>query len=249
MKSIPLSKRLYEVNNGKGYTLDLKLTKNEVEKLKSFIKEHSLDTIKEECPDLIEKYRDRPLHLYHELSNPDNHARIWNKNNRIFPMKYTSQIKKFPFFQQLEEEFGGVLITNEEELYPEEIYWRFVRPKEPKDIGPLHADKWFWDLGHGKMPQGYFRLKIWISIFCNEGGNGLKVVPNSHCESYPYGQEERGGFLKPVFDGSQFDLDIVNLNSTPGDTVIFHDKLLHGGCLNEGKDSRFSMEFTMLIKE
>ena len=185
---------------------------------------------------------------FHTLSDLIDHKKVWTKINRIFPYEYILEIKKMPFFQQLCEMFGEVKPANEESLYDEEIYWRFVRPKQKNDIGPLHADKWFWDCGHGKMPDGYFRLKIWMPLWCEEAGNGLRVVPHSQKENYECSQEHRDGHLKPVFDETQYNLDVLPLDNKPGETVIFHDELLHGGCYNAMDKSRVSMEFTMLIK-
>ena len=125
------------------------------------------------------------------------------------------------------------------------MYWRLVRPNKG-DIGPLHADKWFWDLGHGKIPQDKGRIKLWMSLFC-EGSNGLRVVPKSHLTDYPYQTVEKFGMKKPEFNEDQWDLDIVKLNCNPGTVVVFNDNLLHGGCLNLGSKSRVSMEFTMLV--
>ncbi len=154
-----------------------------------------------------------------------------------------------PFYNQLNELFGGIKVANEENLYDEEIYWRFVRPRQKNDIGPLHADKWFWDLGHGTMPEGYTRLKIWVPIWCEETGNGLRVVPHSQKENYSCGQQERDGLLKPVFNEEDHNLNILPLNNKAGESVIFHDRLLHGGCFNTMNNSRVSFEFTMLIKK
>ena len=36
-------------------------------------------------------------------------------------------------------------------------------------------------------------------------------------------------------------------NCDPGTVIIFNDKLLHGGVVNEGLQTRVSMEFTMFV--
>ena len=36
-------------------------------------------------------------------------------------------------------------------------------------------------------------------------------------------------------------------NCKPGTVIIFNDKLLHGGVVNEGSETRVSMEFTMFV--
>lgn len=239
---------LEEINEGSGFINSLKLSSDELDFIRSLIRSHSLEVVRKKAPQVYDDFSKLKLNEYHIASEKINHGEVWGKVDRIFHYENTLQIKKLPFFQKLTEMFGPFTISNEEEVFDEEIYWRFVRPQQKNDIGPLHADAWFWELGHGKMPKDCFRLKIWISIFCDEGGNGLRVVPNSHKKNYAYGSQMRGGILKPTFDETQYDLPILPLDSNPGDTVIFHDKLLHGGCFNTGQNSRYSIEFTMLLK-
>src|SRR5207237_1422761 len=64
----------------------------------------------------------------------------------------------------------------------DELNWRVVRPNQPTDVGPIHADKWFWDAGYGygSMPAGYDRVKIWIGVYTEPGVKGLTVKPDSH---------------------------------------------------------------------
>lgn len=237
-----------EINDGTGYTLDVKLSDQELGQIRSLIHKHAVMLIDRYYPELKDKFSETPMDEFHTLSDLIDHKKVWTKKNRIFPKDFIQEIKMMPFFDTLNQMFGGVRIANEEELYDEEIYWRFVRPHK-KDIGPLHADKWFWDLGHGKMPEGYFRLKIWVPIWCQEAGNGLRVVPHSHKKNYQCGKEMRDGFFKPVFNESDYELDVLPLSNQAGETVIFHDQLLHGGCFNSMDKSRVSFEFTMLIRK
>ena len=42
-----------------------------------------------------------------------------------------------------------------------------IRPDEPNDVGPIHADGWFWAYGNGgnaTSPSGYDRFNIWIAL-------------------------------------------------------------------------------------
>lgn len=133
----------------------------------------------------------------------------------------------------------------------EEIYWRLVRPNEKNDIGPLHADSWFWELGHGVTPDKVVRVKIWIGIYVDLGFNGFVYIPDSHLKDWPYHAEMKNGFYKPVIDVAEDNLDRLLFESNPGDTMIFHDKLLkllHGGAIGRGNCTRVSLEFTMFVK-
>ena len=74
---------------------------------------------------------------------------------------------KTRFFQELNSQFKWFEITDEENIGFSEIYFRLCRPKPFKDVGPLHADAWFWELGHGEMPKVSFetqRVKFWFNV-------------------------------------------------------------------------------------
>ncbi len=239
---------LEEINRN-GFILDVKLTEEELVLIKKEIKQSIENLIKTNHPEYFDMVKALDLREMHKISDYIDHQSFWSKKRRLFNPSFVERIRDMLFFQKLEKMFGRIKIADEERVFPEEIYWRYVRPHKKEDIGPLHADAWFWNLGHGKMLEGYFRLKIWISVCCPNGGNGLRIVPGSHKENYQYTAALRDGFMKPNFDESLYDLNVIALDSHPGDTVIFHDRLLHGGCLNNGDYSRFSFEFTMLLKQ
>lgn len=191
---------------------------------------------------------DTPITKYHEISHLVDHSNLWCKANRILSKDDYNAFLKADFFQQLKDELGSFLISDEEEIGYPEIYWRLVRPPPHKDTGPLHADAWFWDLGHGNTPSGYQRVKFWFSLYNEQGDNGFRYVSGSHTNNYNYLGEIRNGFVKPVFDESNYNLDVSNFNSKAGDYIIFHDKLLHGG-LPGGLETRVSFEFTLFLPE
>ena len=147
----------------------------------------------------------------------------------------------------LEDEFGYFEISDEDNVGHEEMYWRLVRPNSPTDVGPLHADAWFWDLGHGVTPSGYKRVKVWIAIYCTPGKDGFKFVPGSHKRQWPYDGELRDGMTKPKIGISEKELDVVIFNSKPGEAIVFNDQLLHGGAVGKN-ETRVSLEFTMFVK-
>lgn len=189
------------------------------------------------------------MNRYHEKASLIDHKAAWPKTARILPPAAVSEIRTMPFMKYLESEFGEFLISDEEEVGWEEIYWRIVRPHAP-DIGPLHADSWFWKAGHGKMPEGKERAKVWIAVYSESGRNGLRIVPGSHRQTdFRYHVTERDGILKPQIDENEADLPIELLPTEPGDVVIFHDDLVHGGAENRGSTTRVSLEFTLLVNK
>ena len=235
-----------ELRGNGGYAV-LFFSSEELEVLRKLIRQQWLKRIQEVAPDQAGKFDAISMESYHELANLIDHRDAWPKLERILHQPAVDQIRLLPTFKKLEDEFGAFTISDEENLGRENIYWRLVRPNSPFDVGPMHADKWFWDLGHGDTPAGVFRVKIWIPIYCEPGKSGFRFVPGSHLADWPYHGEFRDGIVKPVIEVREDDLDIQIFQSKPGQAIIFNDKLLHGGVVG-GSLSRVSLEFTMFVK-
>lgn len=231
-----------------GVTTCLKMTAGELAEFRGLITEHWLSRIGELYPaGLVDEFRRAGLANYHRLADRVNHKELWPKSSRLLPEAAVSRIRQMSFMQALESEFGSFGISNEEEVHPEEIYWRIVRPGMGGDIGPVHADAWFWELGHGKTPSDCLRVKVWIPFYSEPGMNGLKVLPGSHRQHWPYHGEMRDGFVKPQIDFDERAVPMELLNIDPGTLVVFHDRVLHGGAFNSGATTRVSAEFTMFV--
>lgn len=214
------------------------------------IRNQWLKTIQEEAPSVATFFQDSDLANYHQHAHHLDHAHMWGKHARILPSTDISAIRSMSFFKKLEAEFGAIEVTDEEEVGREEFYWRLVRPKERGDIGPVHADSWFWELDQRKatmIPDHKERIKVWIAIYCEQGQNGLLIKKGSHLERYPRKGTKVGNTVKPVIQVAEEDLDMDLFQSKPGDAIVFHDNLLHGGALNNGNMTRVSLEFTMIV--
>jgi len=148
--------------------------------------------------------------------------------------------------KELEKAYGAFTLSDEEEVGYGEMYWRIVRPDRPTDVGPVHADYMFWDLGHGKMPANSFRVKVWLALFAEKGKSGFQFVPGSHLENIPYIGEKRGLITKPRLLVEAKDLALVPFAASAGDMIVFNDRLLHGGLVG-GEKTRISLEFTMIV--
>jgi hypothetical protein len=219
----------------------------DLEVLRSLIREQWLRRISDIAPDQVKRFEALPIDRYHELAGLIDHRAAWPKLRRILEQPAVDKIRQLPTFRKLVDEFGEFTISDEENLGRENIYWRLVRPDSPSDVGPMHADQWFWALGHGSTPDNVQRVKIWIAIYCESGKSGFRLVSGSHRQDWPYHGEFRDGFTKPVIDVRDDQLDIRMFDSEPGDAIVFHDRLLHGGAVG-GDLSRVSLEFTMFVK-
>lgn len=236
------------IDSPKGFSKDLKMSENDLKTLRKLINEGWLRRIQKVCPDGVELFKEGGIENYHLNAHLLDHEKIWPKPERMFSPKDVATIKNLDFYKRLEKEFGSFLITNEENVYDEEIYWRLVRPGRD-DIGPLHADEWFWVVQEKPTPQGYRRVKIWMAIYCVPGKSGLRYVEGSHHNEVPYNAVEKFGGVRPQIAVADEDLNVEAFLSDPGDCFVFHDKLLHGGMENKSDKTRVSAEFTFLVKE
>jgi hypothetical protein len=231
-----------------GFSEDLSLEKKELAHLRQLIHDQWLEHIKTISPEYVNRFKELGMERYHEASHLLDHGSIWPKKVRILPQNAISEIRKMSFIDQLEDYFGPFEISDEDNVEREEIYWRLVRPNEKNDVGPLHADAWFWELGHGTTPNNMVRVKVWIGIYVEPRLNGFVYVPESHLKNWPYHAVLKDGFSKPKIDVDEGSLNPVLFLGKPGDSIIFNDKLLHGGAIGKGDRTRVSLEFTMFVK-
>lgn len=237
-----------EVHGAAGFSTLLHLGVDELARVRALVEAHWLRVLEQHAPQHAAAFAERGLARYHELAHRIDHAALWPKASRILRAGDVAEIRQMPFMHRIAEELGEFEISDEEEVGWEEIYFRLVRPRQPDDVGPLHADRWFWDLGHGVTPPGVERIKVWGAVVCEPGRNGLRLVPGSHRRSWRYHGEERHGMLKPQIDEDESRLDIVLLSTQPGDVVVFNDALLHGGAYNAGETTRVSFEMTLFVR-
>jgi hypothetical protein len=229
--------------DGPGYFLGRSLTRLELEAVRWMITAQFLDHLRAIDPNLADKAAQLGIENYHLLQHSLDHGAVWTKRVRIWSADLVPALKRMSFYRAVVEEFEDVVTSDNE------LLWRLVRPERPEDVGPIHADAWFWDLGDGQPPPGYGRFKVWIPVFAEPGYNGLCVVPYSHQRDWKYHGEARHGITKPVLDEKLEDLDLQLLPLAPGEMVFFHDRLLHGGVVNRGTRCRVSVELTLFFRK
>ena len=236
------------VEGEEGFSLAVRLSAPELETLEQAVRAKYMSNIRARAPSEAEWFETRSVGDYHLGQDKVQHDKIWNKASRIFDSATVETIKSLPFMNRLREEFGPFAISGESGLQEEEIYWRLVRPGKKEDVGPVHADQWFWALGNGETPEGVERVKIWIAVMTEPGRNGLQVVPGSHRRDWQWHGESRDGIMKPVFDEDPATIGLHLPEFTPGQAIVFNDRLLHAGAVNGGRKTRVSMEFTLFTR-
>ena len=231
-----------EVNRGRGHARDL-LAQRELAEVRAMIADQYLGHLREVSPALAEEARAAGIENYHTLSLPFDHGSFWHKDKRTLPASALPAFEGMGFFQRIKAALPSATI------YHDDLMWRVVRPHQASDIGPVHADKWFWDAGNGSIPPGYDRLKVWVAVFTEPGKNGLTVKSYSHtANNWKHHFEFKHGKMKPVLDESPEELGMELLPLASGEMVLFHDSLLHGGALNAGKECRVSIEVTIAYR-
>ena len=177
------------------------------------------------------------------------HDKLKSKGTRVLNIIEIEEVKKMQFMKELSKKYGKIEISDEEAAGWPQIYWRITRPGREEDVGPAHADGWFWDSNDWKMPTGYkYRTKVWISIQTEKGKNGLYVVDSKDIKSdreIGYRVVKKSGKLKPIINKNIEEQEKQLIGTEAGDAIVFGDKLIHGGYVNKGEAPRVSIEFTI----
>lgn len=182
----------------------------------------------------------------------DCHALFQDKQARTLCLDMSYRIMAMGAIKNLLKELGSTRISDEQCLGYPNFVWRLVRPLRQSDIGPIHRDEWFWITDRERLNRKDLeykeRTKVWIPIEVEKGLNGLLIERFSHLRNdIEWFQELRDGRAKPGIGNSQMNqLNLELLELDLGQAVIFHDKLIHGGKINEGSKTRVSLEFTIL---
>ena len=239
-----------EVKGSKGFAISA-LTKDDLNLFREVITAQYRNVLSHNNASHNEK--ELPINKYHQtrLAKSNEHGKVWRKVNRILPQESLKKLMESDFFSALKSQIDWFQISDEENIGYPEVYFRLVRPSPCSDIGPLHCDAWFWELGHGEMPKVPFevqRTKFWFSLYNQNNSTGFRYVNGSHQIKLSYSAEERDGLNKPFFEESLYQLDIEELNRKPGSFIVFNDNLLHGGYATE-IDTRVSCEFTLILKQ
>jgi len=167
---------------------------------------------------------------------------------RMFDKTASGRWLQHDFCRQLFAEDPSLFVSDEEDLGYPNVYWRLVRAGSASDVGPVHADHWFWDLGHGRIPDGFRRVKTWLPLRQDAAYPGLCIGPGTQAMHFDYEKVVKDGKAKPVFDRKGVDHLMKPAPVSVGQAVVFHDRLLHGGEVSP-RSLRLSMELTWVMRD
>jgi hypothetical protein len=199
------------------------------------IRGHASEIINETLPD-------GKVGLYQFLV--ENHASFKSKYSRILNRDVAVELIKNLNRWWAEFDLPPEFITDEELLGYPNIYFRVVRPFGNTDVGGIHADKWFWELGKLQFPVGYKRIKFWAPLLQNDEEPSLAIFPGSHLQTQGYSVRlGDDGRSRPFLPTSDFEKNMLPAPVRVGQCIIFEDQLLHCGRATDSP--RVSIEFTM----
>lgn len=239
---------LSKLNISPGYFRGLGFLPEDLDALKALIRAKWLARLESVRPDMREVFRATPTERYHEICELVDHASVWNKDSRLFSKEEVQQIQSMSLFKALEDALGPFEVADIEGLGRPEIYWRIVRPGQAGDVSGPHADTWFYQYTNNMTEaQQTGLIKVWIAVNVEPGMSGLAVMDDSHLKDWPNHAEVRHGRPKPVLDVDPADLDLVCVDTAPGEAIVFNIRLLHAGIPHTGAESRISMEFAIRL--
>jgi hypothetical protein len=238
------------VDGAPGYWAGPLLSDAELTHIRELIDRAFSRRLEELAPQHLAVFADAGIQRYHLHSHLIDHAAAWPRRARLFPSDAIEFLLQSSMLRRLADAFGPIEITNEIGHAEPEIVWRLVRPAAEGDIGPLHVDRWFWDINQWPIAAGRRLIKVWTMVHGETGRGGLRVVAGSHREEpVKYSVEHRGGIQKPVFDEIEAGVKPALVDTPGGTSVVFHYDLLHGGAATRGDVCRVSFEFTMSIPD
>ena len=246
-----------------GYSLDLKLQNKEFKLLKEIVFNHLCDKIKKyKIKNKLNKFH---LNSIHTVEKKINYEKFIIQKNRILNKEDYLKISNLPFYKKIKKIFKSFHHVSNGPFAKKygQFIIRVVRPKNEKDVGPIHADKWFFDLNkkekHYRVPKfNETNIKFWIPICLEIKKSGLIISKKSQFKNYKYkyksdiviNKKKKLIHKKPIFDHKRYFKTKFNIvKSNPGQIVIFTDKLLHGGTNKFANKTRVSIEFSIITKK
>jgi hypothetical protein len=226
-----------------GAFTDFNLSSEEYAFLLNMVREHFSRKVMENLPDI--PIPDIHLEDYMRIAHLIDHSRVWTKLARCLNKNDVEALVSSSLIQRLREGIGLFRISDEENLGYGNVYFRIARPNSTQDVGPMHADSWFWQIRNEITSQ---RIKIWIPLL-TYGQNAFQYIPGSHLEKgFTFSAVEKHGLIKPQIDDISLNgKQIIEFGKHAKSAIIFHDDLIHGG-LPLSNSIRVSLEFTMILE-
>src|SRR5262245_9348140 len=153
---------LDEIFHKDGYFIADILDADGLAGLRSLVNDKFHSAIKLKYPELYDQFAELTAEHYHLKSDLIDHANMWRKAMRTFDRELVERFLALPWRERMAERVGPFELLGLEEVGLPDIYMRLVRPNATTDVGPLHADQWFTELGNHSIDPDLTLIKIWI---------------------------------------------------------------------------------------
>ena len=243
---------LQEINQGKGYTSLPKIDQNIHQTISQNIESTLKDLLKQNN---IFYYQDtESLYEVYKFISNKKWINLFNKKTRTLRKEFSLPISKY-FSSYLENILNSRIEISDDLMqgFPT-LSFRIVRPSQIRDVGSLHADQWFIDIG--VQPKRNLNLKsqlikFWMPINVEHQTSNLLIIPDSqkNKDKYKYHVVDTKNGSKPIIKNDVPKEEIFMIKNKNGVPVIFNMNLIHGGALNKSKECRVSIEFEFFASD
>ena len=181
--------------------------------------------------------------LDHNINNPSERGRLWNKDaegNTCFydsqAWRYNERYKDFVMNSPMAEIAGRVMNVNTVNFFFDAI---FVRTPGNQFRTPFHQDEPYWSV------EGFNACSTWMPLVSVEKKSALEFVRGSHRWNERFAQTNFGALTGdtrdqvifddnntepfPDIEGNRDQYDILSWDMEPGDIAMFNARTIHGG--------------------
>ena len=254
MNSLMLNnKNIYNELNKTGFSKIKLFKKNDIENFKKQIIKN-LNSKKF----IRKKLNLKNLQKYHQIVKNENvHKKFTDPKNRYlkFDQKIISKIINNKEIKYLLKETWGrddfeIKLYQKKNIKKNFAAFRLARPYKnfKDDVGGAHIDLHFNNKIHKNHKILY---TIWVPIIGNSKKSTLRLAPSSHKKEHSVKNlSNQNKYVSKIFKRNyvnKFKFKRYNIN--PGEVLIFHPNLLHGGSKNLTNNTRVSFDFRIFNKK
>lgn len=192
-------------------------------------------------PEWIDRLR---AGLEHNIANPSERARLWDRTAEGHETFYDSQTwqrndtyRQFIFESPMAEQVGQLMASSAVNFYFDAM---FVRTPGTQFSTPFHQDEPYWSV------DGFDTCSAWVPLDPVGADSALELVRGSHRWNKDYKQTNFGALTgderddvtydtddaRPPFpdiEANRGDYELVSWDMEPGDVVFFNGRTVHGG--------------------
>ncbi len=238
-----------------GYCIVDIFNKSNLEELKRKIKIKINKSLKSKSLKIKE------LKNYHKIIDNNLHSNIIDSSKRYIGLNksYQNIILKNKFINYICKNYWGheqkeitwVASLKKKQVKKNSTAFRLARPmnlsiygKQKKDVGGVHFDLFF---GSAENYNYKALITIWCPLVGFTNSYTLRISPKSHLKKHKkVNLDKQKKYLSPVFKTKYTKrFKYIRPNLKPGQAIIFHPNLLHGGSHNLGVNTRCSLDFRL----